>query len=290
MNVSIAGLVFGLLLILIPVYAICYFRLRMMRHLLVSFGYMVVAVLVMAAVILGALTFESVAYDLAVLLLCPLFSAVVALRKSRMRLSNLLLPIGLGSIFGVAFVCFYVMFLFWGKANPFVHHLIVPLIVMLSISITGFNAKALGTYYSGLLHHGQLYDYLIGNGAAHHEAVNYFVRRCLETAIAASCRQMSRVFLFYAPVLMLAMVMCGVSLFAAVAFQIVLYLMVLSASTISLFISLYMGRRYGFDEYNRLRSVFAYKVEEAIGTSGGEVSGSLSSLSERDRIDSVSQQ
>lgn len=290
MNISVAGLVFGLLLILIPVYAICYFRLNMMRRLLVSFGYMVVVVAIMAAVIWGALTFESLAYDVAVLLLCPLFSALVALRKARVRASGLLLPVGVGSIVGVAFVFFYAMLLLWGNANPSEHHLMVPLIAILSISITGFNAKALSTYYSGLLHHGQLYNYLIGNGATHREAVSYFVRRCLETAIAASCKQMSRVFLFSAPVFMLTMVMCGVGLFTAVVFQILFYLMVLSASLISLLISLYVGRRYGFDEYNRLKSVFAYKVEETNDVSEDEVSESLSSLSEHDRVGSVSQQ
>lgn len=256
MNISILGFVFGLFLLLIPVYAIFHFRLRLIDRFLKAFVCMAVAAGLMAVVVYGAISLKSIVYDIALLVLLPLLAALLALAKSRLKVSRLLVPVGVGSVAAVAIVVFYLLFLVLGETKPFVPHLFVPLAAIVSGGMVSVNAKALQTYYSGLLHHDQLYQYLVGNGATHSEAVGHFVRRSFEAAIVASARKMSYAAFVSAPVLLLVMVMGGTGLFTAVAFQILFYIAVLAASLISLFITLLIGRRYSFDEYNRLKPVF----------------------------------
>lgn len=278
MNITIWGIVFGLLLLAIPLLVIHRLRLPVMQRLLLAFGRMVLAVAVMAAIVYGAVSLDSIVYDVVMLVLLSLFSAVMALGKARLNVSRLLIPAGAGSVVGVAVVVFYGLFLVLGQKNPFVAHLFLPLVAIVAGGMTTADAKALQAYYTGLLHHGQLYDYIIGNGGTHGEAVRHFVRRSLQSAIVSVGRDMSRLAFVSAPAVMLAMVMCGADVLTAAAFQVMLFVMVLAASLLSLVITLLVARRYSFDEYERLKPVV--KGGAAREAKGGSLSGSSASPSE----------
>lgn len=263
MNISILGFVLGLLLLAIPIYIIYYFKLRVMHRLLASLGRMAIGVAVMAAIVYGALKLNSIAYDIIIFIVFALASSIFALAKARLNITKLIVPVGVGSLVATAFVGFYFLFLVLGEKNPFLPHIFVPMFGIIACSMTGINAKALQTYYSGLLHHGQLYNYLIGNGGSHREATRYFVRRGLQASIVGVAKQMSRIVFVSSPVILLAMVMSGSDAFTAFAFQILFYVAVIAASLISLLIALLIGRKYSFDEYERLKPVFK-KKEKAI--------------------------
>lgn len=287
MNISLWGIVFGLLLLAIPLIIIHRLRLPVMQRLLLAFGRMVLAVAVMAIIVYGAVSLDSIVYDVVMLVLLSLFSAVMALGKARLNVSRLLIPAGAGSVVGVAVVVFYGLFLVLGQKNPFVARLFLPFAAIVAGGITMVNAKALQTYYTGLLHHGQLYNYIIGNGGTHGEAVRHFIRRCLQAAIVSVGRDMSRLAFVSAPAVMLAMVMCGIGVLTAAAFQVMLTFMVMAASLLSLVITLLVARRYSFDEYERLKPVV--KGGEARVLKASSPLGSSASLSEPRDTDSVSQ-
>lgn len=262
MNISILGFVLGLLLLAIPFYIIYYFKLRVMRRLLLSMARMFVAVAIVAVIVYGGLKLNSIVYDIITFIVLSLASSILALGKARLNVTKLLLPVGVGSIVAVAFVGFYFALLVCGEKNPFLPHIFVPLFGVIALGMSGVNAKALQTYYVGLLHHGQLYNYLIGNGGTHREAIHYFVRRGLQSSVVSVAKQMSVLVVVTSPVTMLAMVMSGSDVFTAFAFQVLFYIGVLSASLIALLIALLIGRKYSFDEYERLKPVFKTSKEK----------------------------
>lgn len=256
MKISILGIVLGLLLLVIPLYIIYYFKLRIMRRMLVAFGRMCVGVAVIALVVFGALKLNSIVYDVVMALLLALTSSILSLGKARLSVSKLLIPIGIGNVVALAFIGFYFIFLVMGEKNPFLPNIFIPMFGLVAGGMITANAKALQTYYSGLLHHGQLYDYIIGNGGTHSEAIRHFVRRGLQASIVTVSKQMSRIVFATAPVIMLAMVMVGSDILSAAVLQIMFYVAVMAASMVSLLLALLIGRKYSFDEYERLRPVF----------------------------------
>lgn len=265
MNITVLGLLFGLLLLALPLYVIYHFKLRVMHRFLMSMVRMVIGVALMSLIVYGAVCLDSIVYDIVALIVFSLLSALFALNKARLRVGKMLIPVGIGVIVALAFVSFYVLLLVFGEKNPFIQHLFIPVIGLVLGSMVAIDAKALQSYYSGLLYHNQLYNYLLGNGASHREAVRYFVKRSLEASIVAASKQMSGIVFVSAPVLLLAMVMCGANLFTAAAFQVLFYIVVLAASLISLCLTLLIGRRYSFDEYERLKSVYGSE-EKAVST------------------------
>ena len=120
-------------------------------------------------------------------------------------------------------------------------------------TVASCNARALYAYYAGLENHRQIYDYLIGNGASHKKAVNTFVRRALEANVIPQVRRMANVMVGVSPAMMWGMVLGGMDVPAAVVFDLLLTIAVLSASVLSLVVAITVARRYDFDEYQALR-------------------------------------
>lgn len=275
----------GLLLLAIPFYIIYHFRLRVMTRFTRAVFRMVIATALMALITFGAVKLDSIVYDIVVMLLLAAFTSVIALQKAHLKISSLMIPVSAGVILALAVVGFYMLFLVFGLKNPFAANIFVPLMGLIAGGMVEADTKALQTYYSGLLHHGQLYNYLIGNGSTHREAVNYFVRQSLQASIISTGRHMSRMVVYSAPMIMLAMVMCGCNVFTAAALQILFYIAVVAASLLSMVIALLIGHKYSFDEYQRLNPVF--KKAKAAEKSHEE---SSASHEEHPDTDSESQQ
>lgn len=255
MKITALGFLFALVLTVFPLYIIFHFRLNVMRRFSLSMVRMIISVAVMAVVIWGAVILKSIVYDIVMLLLLSATSALLTLNRARLKVSRLFIPVSVGTLAGITVLAFYGLFLVMGLHNPFVPHLFLPFVGIIAGEIVGVNSKALQTYYSGLLHHAQLYNYILGNGGTHREALDYFMRRCMQSSVVMVGKGMSRLVLLTSPVLLLAMVMSGTDIFTAAVFQIFFYIAVLSASLLSLLIVLYLGRRYSFDRYERLRPV-----------------------------------
>ena len=115
------------------------------------------------------------------------------------------------------------------------------------------NAKALHAYYVGLANHSQLYDYLVGNGATHRQAVNYFVRRALEANMVPHARYMAYTVVTVAPAMAWAMVMSGAGVVAAGVVTVMMAVAAMAASVLSLMVALMVGRKYCFDDYMALK-------------------------------------
>lgn len=278
MNISVSGVLFGLLLLVIPFYICYYFRLRILHRFLRSVVVMMVSVALMSLVVYGAIVLKSVVYDIVAFFVLAMLSGGLALGRSGLKIDKMIVPVGLGSLVGVAFASFYLLFLVFSETNPFVPHLFVPLVGLVAGGMVSINAKGLQAYYFGLLYHNQLYDYLLGNGATHREAVRHFVRRAFEASIVAASKQMASLVFVSAPFLLFAMVMCGASLLTAASFQVLFYIVVLVASLISLGLALFVGRKYSFDEYERLKDVRKVAVKEVLDDLGKQSSSSSSSL------------
>ena len=83
--------------------------------------------------------------------------------------------------------------------------------------------------------------------------MSYFVRRSLKSAIVSVLRRLSLLCFATAPVLFFGLVMAGVDVVTAAALQLLLMVMELTASLLSIAFTLVVGRKYCFDEYERLK-------------------------------------
>lgn len=253
MNISVLGLVLGLLLIALPIYIIYAFDLRVMRRLLKSLAMMAVVVSAFGAVTALLITYNVLWVNVLVAVVLALLSSVVVVLRSGLRQRRLLLPVMAASVVPLLFVSLYVLLLVLSLKKPFDTRFFIPMLGLMVGMASGLIARALRAYYIGLEHHNELYYYLLGNGATHREAVRHFMRRGFQAALVPVMKQMSGMFLTTAPTLMLSLVMSGVGVWTAVILEVVVLLAVMVYALTTFWLAILLSRRYAFDEYERLR-------------------------------------
>ena len=127
--------------------------------------------------------------------------------------------------------------------NPLPRNVFLPVTGLLAGSITGANTKAMIAYNDSLVHHGQLYNYLLGNGCTQRQALDYFARRSLRAAIVEVSKRMSRLAIIEAPVAFFVALMGNMSILTAAALQALLLVATASASVVAVFITLTIKRK-----------------------------------------------
>ena len=140
-------------------------------------------------------------------------------------------------------MAFYFIFLVLGTRDPFAINVFLPVTGLLAGSITGANTKAMIAYNDSLVHHGQLYNYLLGNGCTQRQALDYFARRSLRAAIVEVSKRMSRLATIEAPVAFFVALMGNMSILTAAALQALLLVATASASVVAVFITLTIKRK-----------------------------------------------
>lgn len=253
MNISVLGLVLGLLLLALPIYIIYAFDLRLMRRLLKSLAMMAVMVSAFGAIAALLMTCNILWVNLLVGVALALLSSVVVVLRSGLRQRRLLLPVMAASVAPLLLVSLYVLLLVLSLKEPFDTRFFIPMLGLMVGMASGLIARALHAYYMGLAHHNELYYYLLGNGATHREAVRHFVRRGFQAALVPVMRQMSGMLLTTAPALMLGLVMSGVGVWTAALLEVVVLLAVTVYALTTFWLAILLSRRYAFDEYERLR-------------------------------------
>lgn len=242
MTITLLGFLLGLLLLALPIYLIYAFRLNMMKQLLLSLGRMVVIVAAYGAILWLAISQANIAVNILLALLMAIVAALVVVGKARLD-KALFLPLFAGTIVSAFIMTLYVLFAVLMVKQPFEATSLLPVMGLLTGCSAGYCVRGLHTYSSGLMHHGQLYTYLVGNGATDREARRYFIRRCFQAALAPMMKAMVALGLTTAPILLYALVQGGVDVLTAASLQVLLVIVVMATSFSALGITLWMAKR-----------------------------------------------
>jgi hypothetical protein len=208
--------------------------------------------------VLGFLLYEVMALNqwgitLLFALLMVAIGAILTVRRAKLSIRQLFVPVMAGTLTGVLVVGLYVLWLVVGVRNPLEVRFLIPVVGLLTGHLIQVNSQALHIYFMGLRHHSQLYHYLLGNGMKHSQALGYLFRRTIERAALPTISTMGRMLIGVSPIVLWSMMLAGAGVFTALAFQLVLLIAMFSASMISVIVTVVVSRRYLLDDYHQLK-------------------------------------
>lgn len=253
MEITLLGFILGILLLAVPLYIFYAFRINLMQKVLMAFSKMIVWLALTSFFLYFIMRWNNLFANILWVTVMALIASVMIVGKARLKSSKYIVPVFVGLITSSLVIGLFFLFFVVGLKNPFDARFFVPVIGLMIGAMIGVNADALSVYYSGLQHHSALYYYLLGNGASHKEAVNYFVRRALQKAASPWISSMAYIVIGVTPLILWAMLLSGVALVTAIAYQILILILLFSTSLVSLLITLQAARRYSFDEYDKLK-------------------------------------
>jgi len=255
-GLSVWGLLFAVLLTAVPAYFFWRVSQPMLVRTALAVGRMLLQLAVVGVYMHWLFRWNSLLIDFVWLLLMAAMGAMVACSHTRLLRRVVALPLVVGQVVSVVVVGLYLLLLVFRPEQPFTARWIVPVAGLLLCGGQTVCTSGLQAYYTALQNEGRLYDFLLGNGATHLEAVMPFVRKATEKAFAPLLANMAVVGLVVLPELTLGQMFGGVSPAVAVAFTAVMIVASISVSVLSLVLTLYVADRRTFDANGRLRQVW----------------------------------
>lgn len=258
-DITLIGLVVGLFLMLIPLYFFHVFRVRLVTSTIIATARMVVQLFLIGLYLKYLFLWNHVLINILWVMVMVVVAAFTATSRTGMKRRFLLLPVTVGLFATAMIVGLYFLVFVLQLKSPFDARYFIPIMGILMGNMLGVNVLGLNTYYSGLKREHQLYDYLLGNGATHTEAITPFVRQAMEKAFAPCIANMAVMGIVSLPGTMIGQILGGSSPDVAIKYQMMIIVITFCASMLSLVITITMSHKYSFDAYGRLRDVMRKK-------------------------------
>jgi putative ABC transport system permease protein len=198
---------------------------------------------------------NNIVVNIAWMILMTAMVAMVTVSKARLKMKRMFLPSFVGALSVVVVMGLVILLAVFSIQNSFDARYFIPVTGFLAGGVIESNSKSLDTYYSGLKNHNALYYYLLGNGATHAQAVDYFVKRALEKNMIPLLSRMAYILLGVTPMVLWSMILAGTDVAFAVFLQILMLVGMLASAPVSLLVTLLVARRYSFDSYGQLKDI-----------------------------------
>lgn len=253
MEITFMQYVWGFLLLFIPCYVLYLYHSTLLIKTVRATVRMMGLLLVLGFLLYEVMALNQWGITLLFALLMVTIGAILTVRRAKLPIRQLFVPVMAGTLTGVLVVGLYVLWLVVGVRNPLEVRFLIPVVGLLTGHLIQVNSQALHIYFMGLRHHSQLYLYLLGNGMKHSQALGYLFRRTIERAALPNISTMGRMLIGVSPIVLWSMMLAGAGVFTASAFQLVLLIAMFSASMISVIVTVLVSRRYLLDDYHRLK-------------------------------------
>ncbi len=253
LNISLLNLMLGLLLVAVPALILRHYRTGLVGSLLVSVLRMTLQLFLVGLYLGYLFELDSMWVNVAWLLVMTGICSVDLLRRVRISLKLLLVPVYVSILISLGVVVLYFLAVVLRMDNIFESRYFIPICGImlgniLSSSIIGINA-----FYDAMSRREQYYRYMLCNGASQKEATMPFYREAMIKAFNPTIATMAVMGLISLPGTLTGQIIGGSSPDEAIRYQIMILVIVIASSSLSLLMILKWSLRHTLDEYGLLR-------------------------------------
>ena len=256
MSITYLSVLLGLLLLAVPAYLVFTFdRLESGKSAL-ALVRMAVQLSIMGGLLYLIYRVDSIWLGLLWLLLLVVAAAFMMVSRARLRSRVLFLPACIGMFCSVLAVSAYVVLAVFRPAEALSVYWLVPVTGVLMAHILTTNIPAVRAYFEYLRQDSQAYFTLLGNGAPRYRALAPYFARALKSLTAPAVASLSAMGLFVLPMLLSGLLLGGFKPIEAVFVFVILVFASITASVLSLLLTLILADCRAFTPEGRLADVF----------------------------------
>ena len=251
-DISISGLLLGLLLLVPTVLIGWSLRLGFNKKLLISVGRMLIQLSFVAVYLKYIFLLNNVFVNLAYILLMVLFAALSGIQNSSLRLKKLLGPTFVAMLLPTIITLLYFNWAIVQLENIFQADVLIPVAGLMLGNTLKSNIVALKSFFSMARKEEKTYLFLIANGATKQEAARPFIKEAIRTAMAPNLATMATIGLVSLPGVMTGQILGGSDPVLAVKYQVMVMMIIFFNSILSNVLQLFFAVRQGFDGRDQL--------------------------------------
>lgn len=229
--------ILGILLLLIPAGALYWLDRQQLKTFGVAVGRMLVQ-LSLLCVLMWALTQLNSSWLTLLWYFCvTVYAAFLVLKRCKLEVRRLLLPVSGGMLLGVFLVGLWVLGIGL-HVRVFDPLWFVPVMALLMGHTTTMMIRGMNTYLTSLKADEEQYEFLRGNGVTHFKALIPFLRRSLLAVISPTVANLTVLGLTSMPLLLVGLFVGGFTPLYAFVVMLMMVVGCISASVLSLALSI----------------------------------------------------
>lgn len=255
-DIDYLNLSIGMLLLIIPIHFFHRYKTGLAKATIIGAFRMVVQLLLIGIYLKYLFIWNNPWINFLWVFIMVVVASETAISRTGLKRSILMFPLIVGLLISAILVGCYFLGAVLGMDQLFNAQYMIPIYGILMGNMLSSNVIALNTFYTGLMREQQLYYYLLGNGATRSEATAPFVRQALIKAFTPAIANMAVMGLVALPGTMIGQILGGSSPNVAIKYQMMIIVITVTASILSLIITLKLASRRSFDSFGRIRQVF----------------------------------
>lgn len=251
-DISWLSLALGSLIMLIPVWVFVYYKADLLKPTLWAFGRMALQLLLVGVYLKYIFEFDSVWLNTCWVVAMIIAASLSIIKRSDLILKKMLIPVSAGVIANVLINSVIFDFVLLGSENYFSARYIIPIAGMIIGNSLSSAVIALRSFYSALVKEEERYRYLLMCGATRNEALSGFIAKSLKDAFSPTIASTATIGLIWLPGMMTGQILGGSEPVTAIKYQIMIIIAIFAGSVITVFLSLYLSKKFAFNEFDVL--------------------------------------
>ncbi|MBR1800902.1 MAG: ABC transporter permease [Bacteroidaceae bacterium] len=255
MDITLTSLAIGLLLLLIPLFFLWKLKTGLVRATLIAALRMIAQLFLISIYLRYLFEWDNPWLNTLWVIIMAMIATHTMGQRTRLRWSVLAVPAFVGLMVSAVAIGFFFLCFVLQLEHPFTARYFIPIMGILMGNMLGVNVLTLSTFYGGIIREQATYYYLLGNGARRFEAWLPFMREAVIKSFTPCIANMAVMGIVALPGTMIGQILGGSAPDVAVKYQMMIVIITMSASMLSLILTLYLSTRRAFDGFGRLGQV-----------------------------------
>ncbi len=252
-DIQLFDLGLAFLIMVIPISFFLYFRVKIVKSVLIALVRMLVQLSLIAVYLDKIFDLNNVYINTAWVFVMIVVGVSTAISRVGLNWKYFIIPLFLSALTAVLIIDSFFLGLVIKPNYFFDARYFVPITGMVLGNSLNHNIVGLSTYFKDLIEKKELYFFLLTNTGETKLALRPFITEAIKRGLNPMIANMTVIGLISLPGMMTGQLLGGSSPIVAVKYQVMIMLAIFTGSTLNLFLSIMFSNRFIFDKFNRLK-------------------------------------
>jgi len=252
-DISIWKLAASLIMLLIPITFLLYYKIPLIRSVLISTFRMMIQLSLIAIYLQWIFSVNNIWLNSLWVFMMIFVGVFTSIKRIGLNRKYFVLPLTLSALTSVIIVDSFFLGYVLDLDYFFDARYFIPITGMILGNSMNHNIVGLSTYFRGLLEKSDLYYFLLTNTGNTKLTRRPFVSEAIKRGMSPLIATMSVIGLISLPGMMTGQILGGSSPAIAIRYQIMIMMAIFIGCTTTLFLSIIFSSRFVFDKYGNLK-------------------------------------
>ncbi len=252
--ISLWGMLYCYLLLLIPAGIIWYFNVGLLRRMAIAVVRMTIQLTVVGVVLIYLFRWDNIWLNLAWIISMILFATFSAVNNSDLNIRKFGLPVFLALTISAVSILVFFNGILLQLPNIFTaQYLIIIGGMLLGNALKGI-IIGLSSFFKSIVENQNRYQFHLAQGASQREGITPFLVDSLKASLSPSIATMATLGVVFLPGMMTGQIIGGSSPDTAIRYQIAIMIAIFVCITLSVLLGIFFSVGRSFDGYGNLRA------------------------------------